>query len=367
MIKRLHVLHSLTEDAHDCVAAALGAAESGSRRRSLRYDDSPVKEIQLFRASDEYFMRAVIDFPLFGCSYEEFPAVLYRTYTDMMGDAAGLLGNYESLAVDYIEYADSIRYDGRDKCDAAFAALRERCAPQQLDRGLWSEYKKPGGTVGFYAARDDETHIGLLVSANGTVLKKRIKDSALHRGRGVAAAAAVDAGTERGIIAWCMSMHRLKPQTEGCLPEIISSLPQEQASVARMFLTLAEKLGLRAAVRFAAPSGKWKCAFSLPKPKRVLFTLECGAGRFTIKSNLFHIDSYLSGTDGITDAIAGSLRAAWKCGECNPACRRGQGVYLTLDGKTERKCKGGAFIFENLSAEEWRTVLNMTETEAAIK
>jgi hypothetical protein len=215
MINELQILHYLTEDNYHKIIDKLDRVNADSRKQAhmWHYTHRPIKELQLFDIEYKgfghiWFMQSVIDFPLFKCSYENFPQVLYHAYTGLFGvECTEALASYDELNVDYIEYADVIHVTN---ADAVIQKLSEgRCVPEQLDRKRWNEFKKSHGTIEFCIAKEDSSHLAILARAHGTAMKKRIKDEKYHRATGITPRIAVNSETEKDILSWCMRMQRL--------------------------------------------------------------------------------------------------------------------------------------------------------------
>lgn len=150
------------------------------------------------------------------------------------------------------------------------------------------------------------------------------------------------------------------------LDEVLASVPKEDLKIANMFVELAKRNNLKSQIHYATAHKRYKCVFTQAKTKRVVFTLDTSNEIFLIKANLYGIDDYLKNLD-ITENIISQLQNnAWNCERyegktCNSKCR--SGVPLTLNGKTEHKCIGGAFTFRGLSDDEWRQVMVLIEKE----
>lgn len=147
----------------------------------------------------------------------------------------------------------------------------------------------------------------------------------------------------------------------------------EDINNVNMFINLAKSLDLKGQINYAKPNvielnaGKsYKCVFTSKVPKRVIFTLSFSNKHFSLKANLYDIDKYKDCFE-LTDNIFSQMRSnAWDCawyngGTCSDKCRRG--VPLTLNGKPEYKCIGGAFTFNGLTDSEWQQVAELIKIE----
>ncbi|NLO47196.1 MAG: hypothetical protein GX111_02570 [Clostridiales bacterium] len=155
------------------------------------------------------------------------------------------------------------------------------------------------------------------------------------------------------------------------LDDISAFAPDDSIFIADMFIDIAMKTNLKAEIKNTKPgvidlniNKGYKCVFS--KAKRVIFTIELSRKHFSVKANLYDIDKYKDGFDLSENIISQMKNGAWDCawfkgGTCSNKCRRG--IPLTLNGKTEHKCIGGAFTFRNLTDDEWRQVAELIGIE----
>jgi len=383
MIQKIRLLHYLNKSTYEKICNKLNFNESGQNTKDniISYKNQKIDRVSLFNILYEqigyiWFMYIDINFPLFNCDYTVFADKLYDEYTRLFGvEIMSEFPKYNELNCDYIEYTATISVNNADEIIEELK--KGRCVPEQLDRSLWNEFKKPHGTIEFCIDKNDDKHLDILSRLHGTALKKRIKNLNYHRATGVTPVIAVHAETQKEILLWCMHMHNIHEYIlhennskkhkvlKNNINDVISVISSENTHIASKFISLAGKLNLKSIIRYAVGHKTWKCIFSMTKIKRVLFTLECNENRFIVKANLFHIDNYLDKTNDITPTIISKLNIAYNCNECNPICRKG--ASLTLDGKTKRKCITSAFTFENLKADEWQTVIKMVEEEAEIK
>lgn len=155
------------------------------------------------------------------------------------------------------------------------------------------------------------------------------------------------------------------------LDNVASYAPDENIPAANMFIDLAKKNNLKAEIKYIKPysvdlniNKGYKCVFS--KAKRVIFTLDFSRRHFSVKANLYDIDKYKENFNLSENIISQMQNNAWNCawysgGKCSDKCRRG--IPLTVNGKTEYKCIGGAFTFKDLTEDEWRQVAGLIQTE----
>ena len=91
-------------------------------------------------------METVIDFPLFNCDYTAFEDELYKHYSDIFGGViVSSLPKYDELCCSYIEYSSTVELIG--DYSLTIEKLRVKCLPEQLNKALWHQYKKPHGTI----------------------------------------------------------------------------------------------------------------------------------------------------------------------------------------------------------------------------
>lgn len=210
MIQRLGMLHYLTEATYPRVYAALGLDPS-QQKDSRNFPGEPLCGAQMYHIEYQafghiWFLHVDLDFPRFACDYDEFPAKLYEVYAQRFGATnAQTLAPYEDLNCDYVEYAARLPVeDPQELIDG----LRARCAPEQLDKTLWTQYHKPHSTIEFCMAAQDGG-LEVLARCHGSALKARVKDRTLHRATGLTPAAVVNAQTEAELLAWLCRRHGL--------------------------------------------------------------------------------------------------------------------------------------------------------------
>jgi hypothetical protein len=213
MIGNIRLLHYLNEATYVKICDRLGLDSSYSRigDNFIEYDNAPITKIHMFNIDYNtfgriWFMHVDIDYTLFECGYEEFPNVLYGKYKTLFGEEAlSDFPLYDHINCDYIEYTSSLKFDN---ADYVIEKLKTgKCVPEQLDKSMWSSYQKANSTISFYICKQDDTHIQVLAKCHGTALKRRIKDTSVHRATGITPCVAINAETERKIIEWQLSLY----------------------------------------------------------------------------------------------------------------------------------------------------------------
>ena len=150
------------------------------------------------------------------------------------------------------------------------------------------------------------------------------------------------------------------------IEDVLSVVSSEYLNLAKDFFSFGEEHGLKLQIRFANADKTYKCVFSKVKPRRVVFTLDVFTDKFRVKANLYGIDSYLNDCSLTVNVLAQLQNNAWNChrhegNTCNGKCRGG--IPLTTNGETEYKCIGGAFVFKDLSSDEWQQIIRFIERE----
>jgi len=146
--------------------------------------------------------------------------------------------------------------------------------------------------------------------------------------------------------------------------EMIEILPVEELERAKKFVTLGEKLNCKSIVRFASAHKSWKCVFSMKKPSRVLFTLECTAERWHVKACLWNIDAYADYLVSCSEKIKSIIKNAYDCKRCNDRCKGG--AEFTIENITYKKCIGCCFYFSKMENKDWCDLLTLVEKESEI-
>jgi hypothetical protein len=158
------------------------------------------------------------------------------------------------------------------------------------------------------------------------------------------------------------------------LDNVAAFAPDDNITTVNMFIDLAKKANLRAEIKYTKPkiidlniNKGYKCVFS--KANRVIFTLDFSRKHFSVKANLYDINKYKDDIDLSENIISQMQNGAWDCewykgGTCSDKCRRG--IPLTINGKTDYKCIGGAFTFRDLCSDEWQKIMMMVEKELGV-
>lgn len=147
--------------------------------------------------------------------------------------------------------------------------------------------------------------------------------------------------------------------------------PDKQIDTVNMFIELGNNTGLKCKVKYTKPKAidlninkSYKCVFT--KGNRVIFTLGFSKKNFSLKANLYGVDTYKDKVKLSINVIEQIQNGAWNCewyngGTCSDKCRRG--VPLTINGTTEYKCIGGAFSFSGLTDAEWSQIAQLIKME----
>ncbi len=208
MIIKLRLLHYLSESTYHRIAniVRLKTSNIAIGDNYVEYPDSAITKIHMF--SIEYnqlgriwFLYTHVDYRKLACEYSEFADVLYAQYQLLFGqEVMSEFPAYNGINCDFIQYACIAKVDDADRCLAVLA--ESSCVPAQLDRAMWPQFEKPHGTISFYAAKHDATHLIVMAKCYGTALKKRIKEQSRHIATGVIPSAVVDHSEELKILSW---------------------------------------------------------------------------------------------------------------------------------------------------------------------
>ena len=143
--------------------------------------------------------------------------------------------------------------------------------------------------------------------------------------------------------------------------EMIEILPVDQFEIAKKFVGLGNKLQCRTKVRYATRHKLWKCTFTMKKPQRLLYTVECNEQSWFIRARLFNIHAYIDVVNNCSDNIKDIIKNGHKCSQCNPNCE-GRTPFI-LDDNTYRYCTFCSLSFFKLNDDEWENVLSLLENE----
>ena len=215
MIRRLRLLHYLSEDTYKAICKKFGL--NGSERTTesmLSLEREDICGLQLFNIQYQsfghiWFMDLLVNFPALDCSYEDFGTTLYERYESVFGE--NLIRDFpaiDALNCHYIEYSSVIETDDADKTIVELLQSG-KCTPEQTDKALWEHYHKPHGTIEFCLAQINRNQIETLARCHGTALKKRIKNPDVHRATGIMSSAAVNRNTEIEISHWLCKKYKL--------------------------------------------------------------------------------------------------------------------------------------------------------------
>lgn len=212
MIQKLNLLHYISEDTYRKICLKFnGNVDKTKANNIVIFIDEKIRKITLFNIvykqfGHVWFMDMEIDYPKFECPYDFFEQKLYEHYYSVFGDE--ILADfplYDQLCCNYIEYSSAIKV--QNPADI-IRKLETKCKPEQLDKSLWGEYRKPHGTIEFCASADKD-FIEILARCHGTALKKRI-DPSLHRTVGILPSAAINGSTESCILSWLYKKHGIE-------------------------------------------------------------------------------------------------------------------------------------------------------------
>jgi hypothetical protein len=145
--------------------------------------------------------------------------------------------------------------------------------------------------------------------------------------------------------------------------EMISIIPEDQRKEAEAFILLGKELNCRAQTRYAASNKYWRCVFSLRKPSRVLFTLECTDEWWRIKAVLSKMTAYVHKLDACTDELLDNIKTAYDCRRCNTYCKGA--IPFTYQGTKYVKCIGCSYYFRDLSKQSWEALKMLIREDAA--
>lgn len=269
---------------------------------------------------------------------------------------------YDQWICDYAVYEQTIPVEDADKTIGKLLKT-EKWLPEQLDRDLWDNHKLKNGYA-WYAAKEDKIRFTLQFHCNGSLLKKKCRNSEYIRAHGITLAFALDSHTEDILLQWgkeeIYKTNRIlrspyKPD------DILRVLIGNEKIAAETFITLAEKHDLKPEITYKPAQKHWKCVYFLRKPKQKIFTLWASPEEFRIKANLFKIDEYIADCY-LTDTVKRQfLENTGECGDC--ADQRCIGAKITLDGHTYRRCIYGAFEFFNLASTDCDVIAGLVEKE----
>lgn len=133
--------------------------------------------------------------------------------------------------------------------------------------------------------------------------------------------------------------------------EMIRILPEEQYKQVFAFINLGIAIGCKPHTRYAHSNKYWRCVFSIKKPSRVLFTVECTEEWWRVKACLWNIDAYGDVFGSCSERIKNDIINAYDCKHCNKHCKGGAGFLFK--NQQYHKCVGCCFYFQELSKDDW--------------
>lgn len=211
MIQKLKLLHYLSEETYKKVCIKLRLDANVAKGNMVSFKDKKISQIELYHIDYKefghiWFMDVEIDFPKFCCDYKDFQQELYAYYDVIFDkDIMSMFPSYNELCCGYIEYSSILKLSSITDLRSR---LVEKCEPEQLDKELWNNYKKPHGTIEFCLSLSDNT-LETLARCHGTALKKRVKDTSLHKTVGLLPKAAVNEETESEILNWLYKKYNI--------------------------------------------------------------------------------------------------------------------------------------------------------------
>jgi hypothetical protein len=144
--------------------------------------------------------------------------------------------------------------------------------------------------------------------------------------------------------------------------EMIKILPLAKQLEAAQFIQLGEDLKCKAQTRYAHSNRYWRCTFSLRKPSRVLFALECTEDWWRIKAILSNMARYTDQLQTCSDELINIVKTAFDCRECNIRCKGAKPfIYEDIE---YRKCIGCSYYFQDLSTESLENLKMLIKEDA---
>jgi len=111
-------------------------------------------------------------------------------------------------------------------------------------------------------------------------------------------------------------------------------------------------------------SNSWSCVYTGKKSKRVLMTISTRQESLNIKLNLENMNSYMDEVMEMPEDFREKIRTnGWGCSKetCNPRCAGG--FVFEMGNVVYSKCRGGAFFFGNISANDVNNLKTLLECE----
>jgi len=144
--------------------------------------------------------------------------------------------------------------------------------------------------------------------------------------------------------------------------DMIQILPDEEREKALVFINLGIELNCKAQTRYAHANKYWRCLFSIKKPQRVLFTVECTEEWWRVKAMLSNVEQYKEKLLDCSENLVNLIKNAFDCHGCNDYCK-GPKPFV-LDNVEYKKCVGCSFYFSDLTDENWQSLVNLLKAEA---
>ena len=144
--------------------------------------------------------------------------------------------------------------------------------------------------------------------------------------------------------------------------EMIKILPAEKYEEALVFINLGNELNCKTQTRYAHANKYWRCVFSVNKPRRVLFTVECTDEWWRVKAMLSNIEQYKDRVMDCSENLVCLIKNAYDCHKCSGHCK-GPKPFV-LDNIEYRKCIGCSFYFSDLPDEDMQSLVRLIKEEA---
>lgn len=147
--------------------------------------------------------------------------------------------------------------------------------------------------------------------------------------------------------------------TASTTEEMLKILQQDHYTQAQALHQLGQSLDCKIAPRTGAHC--YRIQYSLKKPGRTLFTLECNEKKWRVKANLYHISQYMDTAEGCSPSVKAHIIRTRTCTRCNPKCIGGSAFQMDKQGYFT--CIGSGHYFENLTASQWEELIALLQRE----
>jgi hypothetical protein len=95
----------------------------------------------------------------------------------------------------------------------------------------------------------------------------------------------------------------------------------------------------------------WSCVYTARKSKKVIMSLNTEQDGLSAKLNLQHIGKYINTVMTYPEHIRQVIQSSgWECGHCHDSCAGG--FAFEMEGRAYNKCRCGAFLFNEITAEQ---------------